>query len=108
MLCLLQADKFGGERNDLIVGLVHNYAQNGVDFVSPASRGAFKGEVIVGRFDAAGNQRFLGKGDLFADTGILQRDFLRVRQKNEVIRFNDDAVLGIQLIGILLLCGIEL
>ena len=42
------------------------------------------------------------------DPGIVQCDFLRVRQKNEVVRLHDAAVLGVHLVGILLLRGVEL
>ena len=42
-----QADKLRGMGNDLIAGLIHNQTQNRVNFVSPASGVAFKGEVIV-------------------------------------------------------------
>ena len=108
LLCFFQADELGCRGDDLIVGLIHDAAQNGVDFVSPASGVAFKGEGIVGRLDAAGNQSFLGKGDFFADPGIVQCDFLRVRQKNEVVSLDDAAVLGVHLVGILLLRGVEL
>ena len=108
LLCFFQADELGCRGDDLIVGLIHDAAQNGVDFVSPASGVAFKGEGIVGRLDATGNQCFLGKGDLFADARIVQRDFLRVGKKNEVVSLHDAAVLGVNLIRILLLRGVEL
>ena len=72
-----------------------SYAQSGVDAVGR-------------RFDAAAHKGFLGKGDFFADPGIVQCDFLRVRQKNEVVSLHDAAVLGVHLVGILLLRGVEL
>ena len=37
LLCLFQADKLRSKGNDLIAGLIHDHAQNGVNFVSPAS-----------------------------------------------------------------------
>ena len=40
--------------------------------------------------------------------GIVQCDFLRVRQKNEVVSLHDAAVLGVHLVRILLLRGVEL
>ena len=106
LLCLLQRDEV--RCHDLFLLLLQHSAQHRINAVCPLCFRIGKDEPIVRRFDAAGNQRFLGKGDLFTDTGILQRDFLRVRQKNEVVSLHDAAVLGVHLVRILLLRGVEL
>ena len=72
---------------------------NGVDL--EAARG-------IGRLDAAGNQLLCREDHLHIDPGVVQCDFLRVRQKNEVVSLDDAAVLGVHLVRILLLRGVEL
>ena len=106
LLCLLQRDEV--RCHDLFLLLLQHSAQHRINAVCPLCFRIGKNEPVVRRFDAAGNQRFLGKGDLFADPGIVQRNFLRVRQKNEVVSLHDAAVLGVYLVGILLLRGVEL
>ena len=106
LLRLLQRDEV--RCHDLFLLLLQYSAQHRINAVCPLCFRIGKDEPVVRRFDAAGNQRFLGKGDFFADPGIVQCDFLRVRQKNEVVSLDDAAVLGVHLVGILLLRGVEL
>ena len=106
LLCLLQRDEV--RCHNFFLLLLQHIAQHRINAICPLCFRIGKDEPIVRRFDAAGNQRFLGKGDFFADARIVQRDFLRVRQKDEVVSLHDAAVLGVHLIRILLLRGVEL
>ena len=106
LLRILQRDEV--RCHDLFLLLLQHSAQHRINAVCPLCFRIGKDKPIVRRFDAAGNQCFLGKGDLFAYPGIVQCDFLRVRQKNEVVSLDDAAVLGIHLVRILLLRGVEL
>ena len=108
LLRLLQEDKFGGGGSDLIAGLIHDHAQDSVDFVSPASGVTFEDEVIVGRLDAAGNQLHRREDDLHINSGIVQRDFLRVGERDELSGVNDAAVLLADLVVVQVSSGVEL
>jgi len=106
LLRLLQRDEV--RCHNLFLLLLQHDTQHRINAICPLRFCIGKDESIVRRFDAAGNQCFLGKGDFFADPGIVQCDFLRVRQKNEVVSLDDATVLGVHLVGILLLRGVEL
>ena len=90
------------------MGFLQHNAQHCINAICPLRFFIGKDEMVVRCFDAAGNQLFFREDHLFIDPGIVQCNFLRVRQKNEVIRLDDAAILGIYLVGILFLCGVEL
>ena len=105
------AGQSGGDdlrRTEVLAGFLRHDARHRINAVCPLCFCIVKDKPIVRRFDAAAHKDFLGKADFIRASGIVQRDFLRVRLKNEVIRLNDAAVLGIYLVKILLLRGVEL
>ena len=105
------AGQSGGDvfrRTEVLAGFLRHDARHRINAVCPLCFCIVKDKPIVRRFDAAAHKDFLGKADFIRASGIVQRDFLRVRLKNEVIRLNDAAVPGIYLVRILLLRGVEL
>ena len=106
LLRLLQRDEV--RCHDLFRLLLQPSAQHRINAVCPLCFRIGKDEPVVRRFDAAGNQLFCREDHLHVDPGIVQCDFLRIRQKNEVVSLHDAAVLGVYFVGILLLRGVEL
>jgi len=106
LLRLLQRDEV--RCHDLFLLLLQHSAQHRINAVCPLCFRIGKDEPVVRRFDAAGNQLFCREDHLHVDPGIVQCDFLRIRQKNEVVSLHDAAVLGVYFVGILLLRGVEL
>ena len=106
LLRLLQRDEV--RCHDLFLLLLQHSAQHRINAVCPLCFRIGKDKPIVRRFDAASNQLFCHEDHLHIDPGIVQCDFLRVRQKNEVVSLEDAAVLGVHLVRILLLRGVEL
>ena len=85
------AGQSGGDvfrRTEVLAGFLRHDARHRINTVCPLCFCIVKDKPIVRRFDAAGNQLLCREDHLHIDPGIVQRDFLRVRLKNEAIRLN--------------------
>ena len=104
-LCVLRRDKF--RCSELLLLLLQYDTQHCINAVHPLCFRVGKDKPVVGCFNSAGNQLLCREDHLHIDSCIFQGNFLRFGKSDKFPGVNNAAVLGVYLVRVLFLCGME-